>query len=290
MRLSVIVTCTQPWPEARGCLDRLVPQARAGIEVIVADGSDGAPPPVDDGLVRWLRSPGRGPHELRYLGLSEAQGEIVAITEDHCHVAHDWCERMLGAHAARPDVVAVAGPIVNGAASRFMDRASFFLVHAQNVPEHAGRPSDWFPPSGSNASYKREQLLPMLQRSGDLELVVVPQLWSQRRLVLDERVVVAHSQSMGVTEHVMNHFHSARAHAGLVAERGAPGRRRALARDAVVFPGRLLGATLEVGNAVPRYRRDMRRTLPGMALLTAAATVGYLAGIAGPGRSLGRLR
>jgi hypothetical protein len=42
MRLSVIVTCTQPWPEVRGCVERLLPQARPDdIEIIVADGSQG---------------------------------------------------------------------------------------------------------------------------------------------------------------------------------------------------------------------------------------------------------
>jgi Glycosyl transferase family 2 len=224
------------------------------------------------------------------LGLTEARGDVVAITEDHCHVAPDWCEQVLAAHTRRPDVVAIAGPITNGAASRVMDRASFFLVHAQNVPEHDGRPSDWFPPAGSNTSYKRDRILRFAKQLGDLELVVVPQLWAQGLLALDDYVVVAHAQSMGAAQHVMNHFHLARSHAGLVAERGAPASRRALARDAVSFPRRLLGATLRVGREVPQYRSEMRRVLPGMTVLAFAATAGYLAGIAGPGSSLHRMR
>jgi Glycosyl transferase family 2 len=290
VRLSVIVTCTQPWPDVRGCLKRLVPQARSGgVEIIVADGSDGGLDATAAVQVTWLRAPGRGPHELRYLGLVEARGDVVAITEDHCDVAPDWCGRVLDAHARCPETVAIAGPVTNGAASRLMDRASFFLVHAHNVPGRGTRPDGWFPPSGSNASYKREQVLPMLERAGDLELVVVPQLWAEGRLVLDETVVVAHSQSMGAAEHVVNHFHAARSHAGLVAERGMPMGRRALVRDAVTFPGRLLGATLDVGREVPKYRRDIRRAVPAMTVLALAATAGYLAGIAGPGRSLRRL-
>jgi hypothetical protein len=55
---------------------------------------------------------------------------------------------------------------------------------------------------------------------------VTPQLWSQGLVELDENVLIAHSQSMTVIEHVVNHFHSGRAHAGLVAQRGAPARRR----------------------------------------------------------------
>src|SRR5829696_8594456 len=98
MRLSVIVTCTQPWPEVRGCLERLAPQMRAGeIELIVADGSAGGLDGTAAEHVRWLRSPGRGPHELRLLGWTEARGDLVAITEDHCDVAPGWCEQVLDA-------------------------------------------------------------------------------------------------------------------------------------------------------------------------------------------------
>jgi hypothetical protein len=291
MRLSVIVTCTQPWPEVRGCFERLVPQVRAGdIELIVADGSAGGLDVEAAERVRWLRSPGRGPHELRLAALVQARGDVVAITEDHCDVAPDWCERVLDAHARHPDAVAIAGPVTNGAAGGLMDRASFFLVHGRNVPEHAGRPGDWFPPAGSNVSYKRERIMCDVQRPGDLELVITPRLWADGLLGFDEKVVVAHSQSLGIAEHVRNHFHSGRSHAGLVAARGTPACRRALARDAVALPRRLVGAALAVGRAVPGYRAQIRRLVPAMSILAVAATAGYLAGIAGPGSSLRRLR
>jgi hypothetical protein len=291
MRLSVIVTCTQPWPEVRGCLARLLPQSRPGdIEVIVVDGSRGGLDPATAEQVTWLCRTGWGPHELRLLGLMEAQGDVVAITEDHCDVAPDWCEQVIAAHERCPGVVAVAGPVTNGADRHVADRASFFLVHGRNVPGRRERPPNWFPPAGSNVSYKREQVVPRALRPGDLELVVTPRLWAEGLLVLDESVVVAHSQSMGITQHVMNHFHSARSHAGLVAERGAPAARRSLGRDAVAFPRRLIGATLDVGREVPEYRREIRRALPVMTVLAGAATAGYLAGITGPGTSLRRMR
>jgi hypothetical protein len=187
-------------------------------------------------------------------------------------------------------VAAIAGPVTNGAHGRLIDRASFFLVHGRNLPEYDKRPDDWFPPAGSNVSYKREHIMCSVQRPGDLELVVTPQLWAQGLLGFDENVVVAHSQSLGIAEHVINHFHSARSHAGLVAERGMPAGRRALIRDAVRFPRALLGATLAVGREIPRYKREIRRAVPAMTVLTMAATTGYLTGIVGPGRSLSRLR
>ena len=77
----------------------------------------------------WLRRPGRGPHELRLLGLTEARGNVVAITEDHRDVAPDWCEQVIAAHERCPGAVAVAGPVTNGADTNVADRASFLLVH-----------------------------------------------------------------------------------------------------------------------------------------------------------------
>jgi hypothetical protein len=291
MRLSVVVTCTQVWPEVRGCLQRLVPQARAGdVEIIVADGSGRGLDAETAEQVTWLRCPGQGPHELRYRGLVEAGGDVLALTEDHCDVPPNWCRQMLCAHSRRPDAVAVAGTVSNGADGRLMDRASFLLVHGLNIPERNGRPRDWFPPTGSNVSYKRERLVPLVHRPGDLELAVTPRLWIEGSLILDESIVVAHSQSMGVARHLANHFHSARSHAGLVAERGVPSGRRALVRDAMGLPRNLLRPAVEAGREVAPSRSDMRRLVPAMTALACAATAGYLAGIAGPGASLRRLR
>jgi hypothetical protein len=125
---------------------------------------------------------------------------------------------------------------------------------------------------------------------GDLELVVTPRSWAEGSLILDETVVVAHSQSLGVAEHLMNHFHAARSHAGLVAERQVPAGRRALVRDAAALPGNLLRAAVDAGRGLPPYRSEMRRLVPAMTALACAATAGYLAGVAGPGSSLRRLR
>jgi hypothetical protein len=291
MRLSVIVTCTQPWPEVRGSLERLLPQARPGeIEIVVADGSDCGLAAEAAEQVTWLRCPGRGPHELRYLALTEARAEVIAITEDHCDVAPDWCRRMLRAHADHPEAVGVAGVVTNGADRRLMDRASFLIVHGSNIPRGSDRPPGWFPPVGSNVSYKLAPLVPLVRRPGDLELVVTPQLWAEGSLILDESIVVEHSQAMGVAAHVANHFHAARSHAGLVAERGVPGRRRALARDAVSLPRNLLRPAVAASRQVSPYRSEMRRLVPAMAALACAATAGYLVGVTGPGRSLSRLR
>jgi hypothetical protein len=274
----------------RGCLERLLPQARAGdVEIIVADGSDRGIDVTADGQVTWLRRPGDGPHELRHAALTESRGDVVAFTEDHCDVAPDWCRQIVCAHERHSDASAIAGVVTNGATKRAMDRASFLLVHGPNVTGRSRRPPNWFPPTGSNVSYKREKVLPLVRRPGDLELRVTPRLLAEGALRWEESVVLAHSQSMRATAHVRNHFHAARSHAGLVAEGQALARRWTLARDSVTLPRNLLSAALAVGREVPGYRSESRRLLPAMTVLAAAAGAGYLAGVTGPGGSLGRL-
>src|SRR2546423_15096253 len=99
MRLSVVVTCTQPWPEVRGCLDRIAPQARPGeIEVIVADGSAGGLDASAAGDVTWLRLPGRGAHEPRLASVAEAPGGVGAVTQTPRHVAPDLWAAVLAPH------------------------------------------------------------------------------------------------------------------------------------------------------------------------------------------------
>ena len=146
----------------RGCLERVVPQARAGdVEIIVVDGSGRGLDAAAAEQVTWLRCPGRGPHELRFRGLAEARGDVIAITEDHCDVPPDWCRQTVCAHARHPDALAIAGAVTNGATSRAIDRASFLLVHGSNAPGGSERSTNWFPPAGSNVSYKRERVLPL---------------------------------------------------------------------------------------------------------------------------------
>ena len=57
MRLSVVVTCTQPWPEVRGCLERIAPLTGIVFAVIfyVAVALSGSEPDADAGVAKAVR-------------------------------------------------------------------------------------------------------------------------------------------------------------------------------------------------------------------------------------------
>jgi hypothetical protein len=112
--LSVVVVPYAGVEAMRSCLDALARQEHPGsVEIIV---------PIDEETITWqslahhaarprmVRVPGRrGPAARRAVGVREARGAIVAITEDHCLPEPGWCAAVRKAHAAPH--AAIGGPV-----------------------------------------------------------------------------------------------------------------------------------------------------------------------------------
>lgn len=292
-RLSVVVPTTAPWPELQGCLDALLPQAEAlGAEVIVAD-SDGHG--VPDDLLRatpflvHLHAPrGASVFDLRSLGVASATGDVVAITEDHCRPAPDWCARLVDAFASNPAALGVAGAVTNGTRDRLIDRANYFLTFAGAAPP-VDRDSYGFPPV-SNVSFRREAIPAGELAPGDLELRLGPDLLADGRMVVDDRVLVAHVQSHGFFGTFAMHFHNGRASTGLLTDgRPWPERRRRL-RAQLRRPFRLTRATHRALRSKPEAMTEARPAFPFIALLAGCYSAGAVVGLVrGPGTSPARL-
>jgi hypothetical protein len=217
--LTVVVPTFHGWPAIRPCLERLRHQAvAANAEVIVADGSAGPPPPAADrwpGLV-WLNEQGAGVFALRALARRAARGPILAVTEDHCYVAPDWCVRILEAHTRHPEAVAVKGAVRNGTTARLVDRASFYLVQGPSLPPFAGEPEDAIlgVSSVSYACHALERLVP--DATWPVEVDDAREWQAAGEVVLaDSEVWVEHHQSERLLAMSRLHFHNARAVAGV---------------------------------------------------------------------------
>lgn len=217
--LTVVIPTCHGWPALRPFLDRLRDQALAtGAEVIVADGSTAPAPPAEalwPGLV-WLRQAGAGVFALRALARRVARGAILAVTEDHCLVAPDWCARILEAYARHPEAVAIKGVVRNGSPERLVDRASYLMSQAPNLAPFTGRFEDTIL-GVSCATYSRralERLAPEL--AWPIELHDASQ-WraAGETVVADERIWVEHHQSARLLDMSALHFHNARAISGL---------------------------------------------------------------------------
>jgi hypothetical protein len=172
LTLSVVVTITDGAPNVSRCLDALAVQQNAPAMEILVPVHPALDPveelqrkhpsarfvPVDHlPFSEKPRDPG-----LRHLvydyrraaGLRAAQGEIIAMTEDHAIPPPDWCAKWVALHESLP--YAAIGGAIDPACSTYLSWAAYFgeFIRYQNpVPEG---PAAYL--SDVNVAYKRKAL------------------------------------------------------------------------------------------------------------------------------------
>lgn len=287
--ISITISTGQGWPDIREAVVAAeVAAARVGGEVIVTDGSD-RPAPPDGALsdvTRWESIPDSSVFQLRGLGYGLARAPIVGITEDHCRVAPDWAERMLAAHAAHPEAIAVGGSVENGATGSAMDWASFLVVQAAHMAPIKSGPAEKIA-GAVNVSYKRESLVTVDDFDGLGTMDVMHQRHLRRlgqTLEADDAIRVIHDQSLGTDGTIRIHYHAGRTFAGFLRRR--PDRQTWLRLFGVlVVPYARFARTIAMSHR-KGYGPILLRTWPQILLLFLVQAAGQVVGFAaGPGES-----
>ena len=292
--LSIVVATTKPWPEIGPCLDSLLKQANIiGAEILVADGNGRGLP--NDGMtsykgIIWLKEPGSSVFGLRKLGMCQARGEIIAITEDHCRVSPDWCEQIIQAHKDHPDAAAIGGAIDNGATTSLIDWANFFLVFAPFILPIKNGPNERICLQ-ANISYKRRVVSRIASQLGVMEMLFTRQLREEGEvLIADDRLLVSHVQSHGFWGTFAAHFHNGRSIAGFRLENLRGVWRFLRLSSTAILPAYLLWYTLRALSGKQRLMKQVVASLPLLILLVCCHAAGEFVGyLAGPGRSPQRL-
>ena len=120
--LVSVVIPTYARPERlRECLAALARQTipADSFEIVVVD--DGSPQPVvppeattpAGPTIRVIRQPNAGPSAARNRGVTEARGELIALTDDDCLPTPTWLESLVTVHRQCPDAL-VGGITFNG--------------------------------------------------------------------------------------------------------------------------------------------------------------------------------
>jgi len=264
-----------------------------GAEILVADGNGCGLPDVErdsyEGVI-WLKVPGASVFALRKLAMCQARGEILAITEDHCRVASDWCEQIIQVHKDHPGAAAIGGTVENGATTSLIDWANFFLVFAPFVSPIKNGPCERVCLQ-ANISYKRRVVPRIASQLGVMEMLFTRQLRKEGEVLMaDDRLVVSHVQSHGFWGTFAAHFHNGRSIAGFRLEHlGNLGRVLRLVSTPILSPY-LLWSTLLTLVSKRRFLGKVFASLPLLALLASCHAVGEFVGyLAGPGRSPQRL-
>jgi len=282
--VSVVLATTDPGPDLTNCLAGLEPQVSAlNGEIIVGSSHDAdldPKPTVESRCLTVIQRPGASVFELRALATERARGEIIAVTEDHCVVAPDWCVEILRGFALHPEALGLAGPVLNGSQTHLIDWANYLHTFAGLTP-----PCDWEHrercPPNANVAYRRSVFPGGPLAPGWMELEANPRLFQQGHFAFHEAMAVTHVQSHGFCKTLRAHFDNGRSTTGL---RSVPLSRRQL-------PWNLYQDTLRELGELDRSRREIRASLPLLFLLSCCHALGETAGIlAGPGRSPTRLR
>jgi hypothetical protein len=293
-RLSVCVIEFTSRPHLVRCLDALVSQQDAALEIIV---------PYDDASedlahlrarfpgVQFLHCAGHcTPAELRAAGARSARGPVIAFLEDHCIPVPQWTERLLAAHAAPH--AAVGGAVDKGfPVGRRTDSAlnwAFYLAdYSRYMNPQPGGPAAGL--TDCNVSYKRSAL-ESIEASWRHELHenVVNGLLLARgsTLWLAPDVVVHEQRSLTLRSALRDRYSFGRLF-GSTRVAGAPlSRRLVLAALAPVMPPLLIARVAKNLFQRRRYRLQLFRTLPALTVVATAwivgEFVGYLTGTAAP--------
>ena len=285
----------QGWPAAHLPIDALKEQvARVDGEVIVMDGS-GLPAP--DGIaigpdVTWISRPGWSVFQLRAEGYDHCRGDVVAVTEDHCAPAADWCDRILTAHASHPEAIAIGGAVENGTPEHVIDWAAFLMTQAQSMSPLANGPADRIA-GAATVTYKREAIdrRPAHGSLGVIELFDTAELRRDDEILLnDDSIRVSHYQCMDLTANASTEFHNGRTIAGF--------RRRSMTRGDwlriigfPILPLYRAARTVQIAWDKEVSRSIVLATVPLLVLFHFAQASGEMVGYAaGTGASPRKLR
>ncbi len=151
---------------------------------------------------------------LRATAIRAAQGEIIAITEDHCIPPPNWYESIWQAHQ-KYAAVAIGGTVDNGATDRLLDWAVFFCEYGKFMsPGPDGIVHDLPAP---NVSYKHHALTAMLDqlKQGYRETFVHNYLATQGEILWsDSTISMIHKKHFTLWGFLTERYHYSRAFAG----------------------------------------------------------------------------
>jgi hypothetical protein len=302
--LSVVVAIVSDTTEARAgvghlatCLEALSHQVDAppmelivpypehvdGIESLQKQFSHVTFVPVTD-LKSSARKGGSREHHdmLRARGLLAAQGDLVALMEDHARPDENWCANIVAAH--RVSYAAIGGAIENG-----IDRPLNWAVYYCDFGKYQNPlPAGESPfASDANISYKRSALesIQTTWEQSFREVIVNGTLMSRgEKVALQPDIIVyQHRSDLRLSQALYERFIWGRSYAATRNALLSPPKRMVYTALSPLLPGILLLRLTVTAWQRRRHFGQFVRALPLIAMLQTSWSlgegVGYLTGI-----------
>jgi GT2 family glycosyltransferase len=288
LQLSVIVVCINSPDVMQRCLTALAPQKVTGdIEILAIgrwhDRPETSAIRAQHAGVTWLAAPSAATvPQMRLLAMAQSQGDLVALIEDDCVVADDWCREVIRAHQGAFDVI--GGPVEPGPEYRAKDWAVFFCEFGRFMAPYTGVVRAV---PGTNVSYKRTIVDAVNAEAGFYDVFFH---WSLQqagnKLYSDPSLAVRNINHWSIAHLTRQPFHHGRAFAGMRAEGFPVWRRAVYAVAACGLPVIKLERIARNVFGRRRYRTEFLQSLHWSALFVTCWSLGELLGsLAGSGRS-----
>jgi GT2 family glycosyltransferase len=287
--VSVVVASNRDKALLHACLGSLLAQCqRLNAELVVARAGashEVAALAKTYPSVRFVTAPADASiPQLRATGMGQAQGDVVALTEDHCIADEHWVEALI--QSARGDADVVGGGMDNARRSRAVDWAAYFAEYGFFSPHRPdGKPG---PPllTGANVAYKRHVIADVIgwAKDGEWENVAHNRLVAQGSMLRFARTAAIYqNQTYSLTAFCVDRYVHGRDYARKRLVEEAPNRWALFAASPLLPP--LL--TWRVARAAARSRwGTFLRALPATFLFLTAWSVGEAVGyLRGPARS-----
>lgn len=290
--VSIVIASIVGPPFIDDCLKSVKEQAeRLGAEVIVvACGTRDYAQRIERGFP-WVRVIHRPEREtipaLRRIGAETAQGNVIAIIEEHCLAAPDWLERALEAFNSS-DCGVAGGPVLDHSYKRLRDWVVYFCEYNNYLPPwNAGEAHDL---GSANIAYSRALLMKYkdLLSAGYWEAVLHPRLAADGvKFHAAPSMAVYHRGPFDFMYYLGQRYWFSRAFAG--ARSGSMPLTRKLAYIAAsplvpfLLWARMARRVLSKQCHVGRFAQALPLFIPVLIIYVAGEFVGYLAG---PGDAL----
>lgn len=292
--ISVIIPSVNGLPYIDECLTSLRKQeGQVKVEVIVLNCcKDGTFNHIRKKFpqVRFMDFPKRlSIPELRAIGMSQAKGDIITITEDHCIPREDWYIEILKAHESSYAVI--GGAVENGSVDRIVDWAAYLCEYSGVMPPIPHGEVDGI--AGNNASYKRCVLEKMSEivKKNYWEFFLHEEMKKTGLKFLSvPTIVVQHKKEFDFLYFLCQRFHYSRSFAGMRNAGVSFLKRIFYILSSPFLPPLLL---FRISFQVLKKRRHLREfslSLPLLMIFMVSYAFGEFVGyLSGPGDSLAKV-
>lgn len=227
---------------------------------------------------------------LRHSGVMAANGQFIAILEDHVDVDKNWASTIFK-FMADPSVSAVGGRVDSGQ-DGWVNWGVFLADYARYIGpvaegDHADLP-------GNNIAYRRDALLAHADSlaEGKWESWVNAKLAGEGyRLVSTNQMVVRHCKRFKLSEFLRLRWHFGRSYAGMRIRELGPAKRAIYGVGSAILPVMLTvrATRLLATRDIPRFK--LAKCWPLIAIVMTVGAAGECFGyLFGPGRSLEHVR